>query len=384
MQHRLPLLYRLLFGPLSYFHPIKASSISVSGSGKWVTSLLQANIFKHHSESSSELRRLMKRVSTWLAGAHFCLQLDDIDALGQVALSTDFDIVTYMHIADVMAFRTTVNVEDENTAEAAVLNSTPRKQNRRRETDKPRPITQIVRLGGADVTGTIPSFLLPHHEHILPPRPTANDIENQSQEIDDPDGNPKAVQAEKELERLQRDETNITVSVHGSLPACFDQSLLNFTAALVKATKIIEIERNAELATEADDRAADVLSRSTTNTSMTPDDALSISSTEDGTHGSKLRGLTRQLKANLHASSNLTKDALKDFAKDVQTSTRENIKKAVVGSVVNDRWIAKMVGKVAAKLESAQGELGYTGAIPVGLEFYRNKFGDADASKLLP
>jgi hypothetical protein len=39
-----------------------------------------------------------------------------------------------------------------------------------------------------------------------------------------------------------------------------------------------------------------------------------------------------------------------------------------------------MVGKITAKLEEAQGDIGYSGDIPVPLEIYRLK---GEASKLL-
>ena len=58
------------------------------------------------------------------------------------------------------------------------------------------------------------------------------------------------------------------------------------------------------------------------------------------------------------------------------------MKKVVVGGMINDRWIAKIVGKIAAKLEQAQGDLGYSGSIHIPLAPYR---GSADLqTKLLP
>jgi hypothetical protein len=46
------------------------------------------------------------------------------------------------------------------------------------------------------------------------------------------------------------------------------------------------------------------------------------------------------------------------------------MKKAVVDGIVNDQWIAKMVGKIAKKLEMAQGEIGWAGDIPLRLGIY--------------
>ena len=79
--HRLPLLLRLLLAPLSYFHPLAIASVNAAGSGKWVTSLLQENIFKHYGSKDSEIRRLQRKVSTWLTDANFCMQLAEVDGL---------------------------------------------------------------------------------------------------------------------------------------------------------------------------------------------------------------------------------------------------------------------------------------------------------------
>ena len=79
---------------------------------------------------------------------------------------------------------------------------------------------------------------------------------------------------------------------------------------------------------------------------------------------------------------NTTSASIKEFARDLHQSTKDGMKKAVVGGMINDRWIAKLVGKVAAKLEQAQGDLGYSGAIPIPLAPYR---GSEDLqTKLLP
>lgn len=60
----------------------------------------------------------------------------------------------------------------------------------------------------------------------------------QEAEVRQADGHPKAVQAEHELSKLKNDECTGKMSVHIRLPAQIDQELLNFVAALVKATKV--------------------------------------------------------------------------------------------------------------------------------------------------
>jgi hypothetical protein len=56
----------------------------------------------------------------------------------------------------------------------------------------------------------------------------------------------------------------------------------------------------------------------------------------------------------------------------------------VVDGVVNDRWIAKLVGKITKKLEAARGDVGYSGDIPVPLEVYRNTGWKGEGEKILP
>jgi hypothetical protein len=353
--HRLPFLLRLLLAPLSYFHPIGFSSINAAGSGQWVSELLKQEVFKQYMETSSELRRLHRRVSTWLADATFCLQLTDIDALGSVPLSTAFDIVAYLKFNDVMAYRTT---------------------------QPSGAVTQVVRFGGADATFTIPSFLLPHHEHLIPEKPAPSDEERLKVEVVEADGIPKTTQAKKDLDKVKKDETSIAMSVHASLPASFDQTLLNFIAALVKATKIVEIEK--EIA-EVEQRRG----RSNTNSSLpnSPDSDTESTMSESPTKpklGFKevagFKVMAHNIRQNLKDGSYNT--SIKEFAKELHQNTKDGMKKAVVGGLVNDRWIAKIVGKTAAALQKAQGDVGYSGGIPIPLEPYR---GTEDLpSKLLP
>ncbi|KAF2158618.1 hypothetical protein M409DRAFT_71558 [Zasmidium cellare ATCC 36951] len=370
--HRLPFLLRLLLAPLSYFHPINISSINAAGSGQWVSQLLQQQVFKEYAETNLQLRKLHRRISHWLADANFCLQLADIHGLGQVPLSTSFDIVAYLKFNDVMAYRT----EPQSST-----------------------IRQVVRLGGADATFTIPSFLLPHHEHIVPPQPTAEDEEELEVEIEESTSLPKAVQTEREFKRTKKDETEITMSVHASLPASCDQSLLNFIAALVKATKIIELEKEVDEV----DTASPSSDEPATPTSPTFDniDSISIASNDSTSTDFRTRSpskpalplnsvkdiasfklLAKNIRQNLKDGT--TSNSIKEFARDLHQQTKDGMKKAMVGGLVNDRWIAKLVGKTAAMLQKAQGDVGYSGSIPIALGPYRSESTGEWGTKILP
>ena len=330
--HRLPALLRLLLMPLSYFHPISIASINSAGSGQWLTSLLQEQVFKHYASQDAGVRRLERKISTWLASANFCVQLTDIVGLGQVALSSTYDIVAYLHFADIIAYRTVPHSGS---------------------------IREAARLGGADATFTIPSFLLPHHEHLLPPRSTISDLEEQAEATVEADGKPKTLQNENELERMKADETEVIISVHASLPACFDQSLLNFVAALVKATKVIELEKAVESESETEDSPS---------LPTSPTDSLEPIAPPSRT-GTGFKTFAAGIRQNIKDAR--TGESIKELARDLHQSTKVGMKKAVVGGMVNDRWIAKIVGKIASMLEQAQGEVGYSGGIPVPLAPYR-------------
>jgi hypothetical protein len=124
---------------------------------------------------------------------------------------------------------------------------------------------------------------------------------------------------------------------------------LNFIAALVKATKVVEIEKEVDAHT---DESVDFMSFAKT---------LNRSATLEEKETSGFRS----------------------FAKSLNKSAQVGMKKAMVGGIVNDRWIAKMVGKITKRLETAQGDVGYSGNIPISLETYRPRKGVKLTSKLL-
>jgi len=96
--HRLPLLFRLMMCPLTYFHPVIIDSITTGASGAWVESMLQQHVFKNYPEQDAELRRLWAKVSTWLTDATFVFQLGKINGHAQTPVNTTHDIETYLDI----------------------------------------------------------------------------------------------------------------------------------------------------------------------------------------------------------------------------------------------------------------------------------------------
>lgn len=300
--HRLPMLLRLLLNPIAYFHPVRISSITVAASGRWLQSLLGSQVFAGYGQGN-DIRKLRERIFDWLRGSNFAFQLADVVASAQVPFLTEYDISARIMLDDIVAYRT-----------------------------MPQEIQlrEVMRLGGADATIMVPSFLLPHHEHLLPSKEQLRaESDRLRRVIKEADSMPKAMQAENALKAKERDETFMKVSAHARLPAVIDQELLNFVAALVKATKMIEFEK------EGDDLGMD---------------------TE--VHG------------------------FKEFSRVLGGNIKSGLKQAATNAAANDRWIAKLVGKVTKKLEKMQGDIGYSGDVPIGLKWYRDTA--ETASKILP
>lgn len=182
--HRLPLLLRLLLNPIAYFHPVFISSITAGGSGRWLQNMLSELVFKDFAEQDSEIRKLKARVSSWLSDANFVFEVVDIIGMATVPINTIYDITSHLTFEDVMAYRTLPKEVD---------------------------LKQIIRLGGADARISLPSYLLPHHEHLLPSPPTAEDEQEQKQKVEEADGKPQAVLAERDLEQTRKDETNMNI-----------------------------------------------------------------------------------------------------------------------------------------------------------------------------
>ncbi|KAF2703534.1 hypothetical protein K504DRAFT_463589 [Pleomassaria siparia CBS 279.74] len=350
--HRLPFLLRALLSPISYFHPVHIDNITAAGSGKWMVSLMQEYFFKHYPGQDGEIRRLQTRISAWLADANFAVELGEVHCRTHVPINTTYDIENIFKIGDLMAYRT--------LPEAVNL-------------------TQVVRLGGADATIAFPSYLLPHHGHLLPKKPTEFDEMNLEQEVIEADGTPNTVKKERELEQLRKDETNMKISAHAHLPAVFDQALLNFVAALVKATKIIEIERGHEELVLKRAETLGLANGLRRTDSVAFADNISIASTED----------TDSSTSTLHPGSqksfnNFMRKMDRGF-RDMNVNMKDGMRKAginTVNVVANDRWIARIVGNIMRKMEKTQGDVGYSGLIPIKLAYYRDRV--EPETKLLP
>jgi hypothetical protein len=346
--HRFPFLYRLMLFPICYFHTVKFKSVSAAGSGKWFVALMSKYLFKHYSSQDGEIRRLEARISAFFSEANFCVELTKIVSGASFPLNTNYDIKCNFEMSDVMAYRSLPDAVD---------------------------LKRVVELGGLDAILNVPIFLFPHHEHIFPSLPTdleKLDLETQISEAAaaDTSNAAKIMQAQKTLKQLEKDEANMHISAHAHLPMVVSQEMLNFIAAIVKATKVIESDKSFEEA-----KVLRELKRVSANGGSDTESVSSMNSVaSDATIGSSE---DKSFKAFLRKVDSGFKDA--------SQKTAAGMRKAGVSTVsamANDRWIASLVGKITRKLEKAQGEVGYSGDVPIALAPYRERH--EDDAKVLP
>ncbi len=347
---RFPFFYRLMLVPICYFHPVKFRSITAAGSGKWFVSLMRQYFFKHYSTSDAEIRRLESRISSWCGDADFAVELGEMNSSASFPLNTNYDIKCYFKVSDIMAYRALPDAVE---------------------------LKQVVRLGGGDATLTVPVFLFPHHEHIFPAKATEYEIMEMEQLIVEAEGTPKAVQIAQDLEKLKRDEASMHVSAHGHLPAFLHQDLLNFTAAIVKATKVIESDKDFEeakvlrelkrISANADSEASSIASGASNSTDVTQ---TTLNNTTNNPDDRGFKGFLKKVDSGFKEAGNKTIVGMRKAGH------------STVSAMANDRWIARLVGKATRKLENAQGEIGYSTQVPISLEKYRLKH--EDGTKILP
>ncbi|KAF2741799.1 hypothetical protein M011DRAFT_413823 [Sporormia fimetaria CBS 119925] len=347
--HRLPLLYRLLLNPIAYFHPVSVKSLTTAGSGRWFKYLMDRYFFKHYSTSDPEIRRLESRISTWLSDANYAVELVDMQCTAQVPVNVKYDIECRFKITDVMAYR---------ALPGAVVD-----------------LTQVFRIGGGDATLSLPTYLLPHHEHIFPRKPTEEDIKALEHQVEELKDSPLGVQMATALEQLKKDETNMHIAAHAHLPLTVNQELLNFIAALVKATKVIETDKDFE-----ELKALRELRRGAVDS-----DAVSISSASSlATVDTGLSDTTPTTENNKPLKQFLRK--VDTGLKEAKVNMRDGMRKAglsTASAMANDRWIAKLVGRLLRKLEKARGEVGYAFDVPIWLGEFRESYKWEDEVKIL-
>jgi len=266
-----------------------------------------------------------------LETGNFVAQISKINGLAQVPITTIYNITASIKTSTLQVFKvlTADNEVDAEGEEEEKKTLTIRdKAGIAQEQDK--GISECMRLGGVSASFEIPSMLLPHHEYLFPPppaeknlqqekwiEPVAEDVTTNGFEDDriepetlEDDFNGESVDADEDR---NKDQVNVDLSLLLSLPAQFNSTLLHFISAMVKASKLIDMEKNAT-------------------------------------------GFDREVKS------------LSQFSKAVNSSIKESFKKSVVATVASDAWIAKIINRVLGAIEDLKGDLGYKMPIPVPLQ----------------
>lgn len=316
---RLPFLLRLVLMLLSYLHPIKIPSITIAGPGHWLAEILQHRVLDQYLEESDESHDLQYRAKEWLENAMLSVDFTKISALGQVPVRTMHDVTAGLRCADTTVFRSAPDV-----------------------------VETAMELGGADLEFVLPSYLLPHHEHLVPQQPNRVHEANLTQQHEQKDEDSREGQTD-----LDEDCAHIYMRAHANLPAATDHSLLEFIVDLANVSEIFQMQQDDE---------AD---------------------------------LDRTAESSQHDQNGESHDDNKEEA-DGKSGLRERTKRAFRGHVKDrakqlamrglnkeqSQWIKTMVRNTASQLEKMHGDVGYSGSITVPLEPYR---GSHDmASKLLP
>lgn len=316
---RLPFLLRVVLMLLSYLHPISIPSITIAGPGHWLAEMLQRRILDHYLEDSSESQELQDKANEWLENAAFNADFTGISAFGQVPVRTMHNVTAELRCAGTTVFRTAPDV-----VEAA------------------------IELAGADMEIVLPSYLLPHHEHLVPEAPNRA----QGSALEEPH-NRRDEDSRNAQPDHDEDCAHLYMRAHANLPAATDHSLLEFVVDLANVSKMFELQQQSR---------------------NSPEDTTE-SQRDD--HDYQGNGNGEEVRASKSGVRERTKRALRNHVKD-------RAKQLAMRGLNNDQseWVKTLVRSTASQLERMHGDVGYSGSMSVPLGPYRGSH--SVASKLMP
>ncbi|KAK6541900.1 hypothetical protein TWF694_007677 [Orbilia ellipsospora] len=362
--NRFPFFQRTLLNIIAHLHPVKCNGVISNITGLFASGMLERAVFKHYKNENRDISKLASRVQTWLETGNFVCQFSKINGVAQVPSTVTYDIIASIKTSTVQVFKVLVAPEisdpllDEDDAisvDSAASNASNHssksgvsvtikdKAGIKQEEDK--GISEVARINGVSGTVEVPSMLLPHHEYLFPAPPAskalaarglakvAEDVTVHFEEDDrledavlgdDFDGRKAAAGV---AEGEGKDEVMVIATVLASLPAQFNSTILHFATALLKASKLIEIEKGVEGRQQVDEEG------------------------EDGEDGTATPVRTTRSRSLSRMGVKISKTMKRTFT-----------------GVVDDAWIAKLVGKLVGKVEGLKGEVGYKMPIPVDLK----------------
>ncbi|KAK4888988.1 hypothetical protein LTR27_012164 [Elasticomyces elasticus] len=202
---RVPFLLRLVLMPVSYLHPTKIASASVSASGLWMADAMREYIYSIWAEDREDIKQLEQTISAWMDDAFFCVDLTSMEVVLQVSARASQDMKMQFDCSNSMLMR----IEPSTNKVAPAMS-----------------------IDGVDATVTIPAFFLPSHEHLVPARPRAK----------------AGLKRNEAFDGLNKSEdwANIGFKVHLSFPAVLDGAMVDFVADLTESGVVLLIEDHEE------------------------------------------------------------------------------------------------------------------------------------------
>ncbi|KAK6511664.1 hypothetical protein TWF481_000573 [Arthrobotrys musiformis] len=364
--NRFPVVQRTMLNVIAHLHPVKCNGVIGNLTGFFASGMLQQAVFKHYKDENKEISKLASRVQNWLETGNFVVQVSKINGVAQVPSTVSYDILASVKTSTVQVFKVLVAPEisdplldgdDAISVESAASNASNHsgksgvsftikdKAGIKQEEDK--GISEVARINGVSGTVEVPSMLLPHHEYLFPPPPASKgsgrrtlakveeDVTVFGEEddrleddvlADDFDGrmSPAGV-ADSE----GKDEVYVIATILASLPAQFNSTTLHFATALLKASKLIEIEKGVPF--------------------LGRDNCNGIHESEGDAGGIGTATPTR--------SRSISR---------MGNKVSKVMKRTFTG-VVDDAWIARLLGRLVGKIEGLKGEVGYKMPIAVDL-----------------
>ncbi|KAK6335055.1 hypothetical protein TWF718_010497 [Orbilia javanica] len=369
--NRFPVILRTVLNIIAHLHPVKCNGVIGNVTGLFASGMLEQVVFKHYKNENKEISKLASRVQTWLETGNFVVQVSKINGVAQVPTIVSYNILASIKTSTVQVFKVlvapeipdslldiddTVSIESvasniSNISEKSGVSFTIKdKVGIKKEEDK--GISEVVRINGVSGTVEVPTMLLPHHEYLFPP-PLASkgssagilakveeDVTVFGEEddrleedvlVDAFDGRETAAGA---TDTESKDEVFVIATILASLPAQFNSTTLHFVTALLKASKLIEIERRS------------LFGRENCNGTYGSEE-------EEGGSGAATPTRSRSL-------------SRVGTRRRMGNKVSKVMKRKLAGAL-DDAWIARLLGKLVGRAEGLKGEVGYKMPIPVDL-----------------
>lgn len=203
-----PALLRIFLNQVSYHNPVHFQAITLTGCGKFANQIVNDQFFKYYPSENKEINKLKLEVERFLTDGKFSVVLPSIVGLASVPFLTHYDIITYVKVPRVLAFK---SVQEQDTKCAL-------------------EVIDVAELSGMSATFTIPSCLLPNHEYLLPDPPT---------------------------EPQAKDVANIKMAILATLPGKLHEDMIRFASTMIKASQVLTLHKQATSMSKAIHSAAD-------------------------------------------------------------------------------------------------------------------------------